>query len=367
MFNYARQPVFNVYLNGILIPVLDFELTTPSYYEASTFEMNISNKSLPPEITNDYMDYNQAFLLEIHSGFAENGSVDSNNLDVIFVGQVDQLEYDFAENIYFMTGRDLVSKFIDNKTTEKFQNQTSSQIAEIFAKRRGLQTNIVPTKTPVGFYYNNDHVQLNTEKTEWDILAYLAQRENYLVFVSGYTLNFVPIPTETQNVYTINYASPNIENGSPNFAAMRFKAQRNMTIAKDVIVEVRSWNQKQKKGFTVKVKATPTKKSYLSQKAQPIGDAQTYPLVVGGLTKEQALQYAQQKLQEISQHQLEIEIEMAADNILKQDSIIKIVGSNRIYDQVFYPSRVTRKASVSEGYRMTIEAKNHSPITQVVL
>lgn len=366
LFNYSRRPSFIVNINGIPVnSIIDLEWTNPSYYEAATFELNLAAGGLPFQITNDYMDFNQAFLVEIYGGLVEDGISNQEGFDLLFTGQIDQLEYDFKENTYFASGRDLAAKFIDNKTTEKFQNQTSSDIAIKFAKRRGLQTNVVATKTPVGYYYNIDHVQLETERTEWDILTYLAQKEQYLVYVSGQTLNFVPIPTEDQNIYPLIYAPPDPLNNSPVFTGMSFKAQRNLTIAKDVIVEVRSWNQKQKKGFTVKLKGQPNKKTYLSQKAQPIGDAQVYAFVVGGLTKEQALQYAQQKLNEISKHQLEIEVDMPADNILMQNSVIKVVGTNRVYDQSYYPSRVTRRVSFSEGYRMTIEAKNHSPITEV--
>ena len=369
MFNgyQARRPVVVLDINGISTPFIDIERSTPSYYEASTFEINLAQKACPDAMNNDFWDYSQAYLVEIYSGFASSNVVNKNDLSLVFTGQIDDLDIDLATGIIFASGRDLTAKFIDNKTTEKFQNQTFSQVAEILAKRRGLKTNIVPTTTPVGYYYSNDHVSLNVERTEWDILASLAQKEGYLVFVDGQTLNCVPIPKETENLYNVSYQQPASTNESPVFGGVYLKTHRTMTIAKDIIVEVRSWNQKQKKGFTIRLKGQPNKKTYLSQKAQPIGDAQVFTREVGGLTREQALQLAQQILEQESRFQLEIEIEMPGDDNIKQDTVLNLTGTGRVYDQVYYPSRVTRKHTLNGGYTMTVEAKNHTPISQVLL
>jgi phage protein D len=362
----SRQPICQVRINGILVNFIDLEISSPSYYEADTFELTLAQKDFPPEMNVNFWDNNQAFLVEVYAGFLSN-NIGNTTFELILTAQVDNLDIELEHGIYLLTGRDLTAKFIDNKTSEKFQNLTSSQVATLLAQRRGLTPNVTTTNTPVGYFYNNDHVQLAVEKTEWDILVYLAQQENFLVFVSGTTLNFVPIPTEQSTPYALTWIVPNALNGSPVSNVKRLKLQKSMTLAKDVIVEVRSWNQQQKKGFTVKAKAVPNKKTFISSKAQPIGDAQTYSFVVGGLTKEQAQQYAQQKLREITRFQRLIEVEAVGDNALKKDSIIKLTGTGSDFDQFYYPSRVTRKWNLDDGYEMTIEAKNSSPISTVIL
>jgi hypothetical protein len=79
-----------------------------------------------------------------------------------------------------------------------------------------------------GAYYKTDHVVLTQEQTEWDLLIYLAKQENFDLWVSGRVLNFQPSPLSTVPPYRI--ICPN--SGSP------------QTLARDVIVKVRTWNQK---------------------------------------------------------------------------------------------------------------------------
>jgi phage protein D len=362
----SRQPICQVRINGILVNFIDLEISSPSYYEADTFELTLAQKDFPPEMDVNFWDNNQAFLVEVYAGFLSN-TTGNSTFELMLTAQVDNLEIEIERGIYLLTGRDLTAKFIDNKTSEKFQNLTSSQVATLLANRRGLTPNVTATSTPVGYFYNNDHVQLAVEKTEWDILVYLAQKENFLVFVTGTTLNFVPVPTEQTTPYLLTWVAPNALNGSPFANVKSLKLQKSMTLAKDIIVEVRSWNQQEKKGFTVKVKGVPNQKTFISSKAQPIGDAQVNSFEIGGLTKEQALQYAQQKLRELSRFQRLIEAEAVGDNALKKDSIIKLTGTGTDYDQFYYPSRVTRKWNLEDGYEMTIEAKNSSPISTVIL
>jgi phage protein D len=367
--NQSRTPRFIAKINGISVPVISFEMSSPYYYESDTFELTISKKTFPKEMNNDFWSNNRAFLCEFYLGFPSDPlNYTENDLELMLLAQTDELEIDEIDGTYFLTGRDLSAKLIDNKTTDKFQNQTSSEVAAIFAKRRGLKANITKTTVPVGYYYGIDHVQLETEKTEWDILTYLAQKESFLAYVSGDTLYFNPLPTQQSDSIVFQYENNQEDQGEyKSFNGMSLKLTKDMTIAKDVIVKVRSWNQRQKQGYTVTAKALPDKKTYISSKAKPIGDAQVYSYVVGGLTQEQATKYVQEKLKQITVFQKKIEIRCPGINNLKKNNTITLEGSSAGFDQVYYPSKVTRRINLNEGYIMEIEAKNNSNITQVIL
>lgn len=364
----VRQPRAIIQINGIQAPFESFEITQPTYYEADTFELTLASSAFPDELDEDFWANNQAFLVNFYAGFPpypNNYSI--NDLDLLLTAQVDDLDIDDPSGEFFLSGRSLAAKFVDNKTTEKFQNHTSSQIAQILSKREGLKAVVTPTTTPVEIYYNIDHVLLSDERTEWDILTYLAQKEDYLLYVEGTTLYFMPKPKPTDDPYVVQYKKPTVLNGSPEFNGTLIKYHKPMAIARNLIVHVKTWNSKQKRAFTVTAKAVPNKRTYISSKAQPIGDAQTLSFTYGGLSKQQALEKAQQILRENTQHQRNIEVEMPADNLIKKNNIIKLQGAREDFNQIYYPSRVTRRMSMSEGYSMTIEAKNSDPTSTIVI
>src|SRR5258708_3913007 len=65
-------------------------------------------------------------------------------------GQVDEIEIDPVQNTIHVRGRDLTRVFIDTKTTQKWPNQTASQIATSLAKGHGLTPVVTATTTKVG-------------------------------------------------------------------------------------------------------------------------------------------------------------------------------------------------------------------------
>ena len=142
------------------------------------------------------------------------------------------------------------------------------------------------------------------------------------------------------------------------------KFRRNLTLAKDVIVKVRSWNVKQKQGFTKTAQATHNKNTVLAGAAQPIGEAQVYQYTFPNLTPEQALQRAQSLLQQISQHELRATVDMPGDNLVTTENIVQIAGTGSQFDTVYYPSSILRRWSLEEGYRMTLDVKNHATDSQ---
>lgn len=367
IFTQVRHPRGMVSINGIFAPWESFEIDNNNYYLADTFRVEIPVASLPLNLTAILIARQPAILVEIFAGFPFSTELfTSADLDSLILGQVDDLDYIPSEGKIVLTGRDLTAIFIDNKTTEKFQNLTSSQIAELLAKRRGLTPVVTPTAIKAGKYYEIDHARLTNQKSEWDLLTYLAHEENFDVFVKGKTLYFQPKPKPTDIPYVINYVPP-LLGGTPNSNITHITFSRNLTLAKDIIVKVHSWNQKQKKGFTKTATGTHNKNTVLAGAAQPIGEAQVIEQTYPNLTPEQALQKAQNLLKEYSQHEVKMHAEMPADNLLSTENIIQVVGTGTLFDQIYYPNSILRRMSVSEGYKMTIEAKNHSADSEIVI
>ena len=273
---------------------------------------------------------------------------------------MDNVEYDLAGRKLTLTGRDLSAPLIDTKTAEKFQNQKSYQVAQTLAARHGLIPKVQVTTQNVGNYYNIDNVLLTQEQTEWDLLIYLAEQEGFDCWVSGNTLYFQPSPVSTAIPYKLVWQEPPA--GTFNSNAIDIKLNRSETLARDVIVKVQSWNQKQQKSFVVTYHVSQAFKSQRSG-----GQSQTYSFVVPNLNRDQALRLAQAKAEEITRHERVLTASLPGDAQLTTRAMVQLVGTNTAWDQNYYPDTVTRTLSFEGGYRMELRAKNHSTQSTVVL
>lgn len=358
--NQVRKPRGVVTINGTPVPWESWEVDNNTHHTADKFRVELAINALPFNADAIYLTSQPAILVEILAGFPSSLEVfTTDGLTSLILGQVDHLDYEPSNGKIILSGRDLTSHFIDNKTTEKFQNLTSSQIASQLAQRRGLNPVVTSTPLRVGKYYEIDHARLTEEKSEWDLLTYLAQEENFNVFVKGNNLYFQSGPQSNGTPYVINY-NPGFFGAPDSSNTIHIQFSRDLTLAKDISVNVKSWNLKQKKGFIKTAKATHTKNAKISGAAKSIGGPKIYDLVVPNLTPEQTSKRAQTLLNEFSKHEMKVRIEMPADNVLTTQNIIQMVGTGTIFDQTYYPTSITRRMSVSEGYIMSIHAKNNS-------
>jgi phage protein D len=362
----ARQPRGLVKINGEVVPGwISWEVDNNTFYQADTFRCRFALSSMPPDKGAAWWASQKEIFVEVLSGFPVDPEwFDASELDSLIYGKVDDVTYDPVGRLIELRGRDLTSELIDAKTTEKFQNLTASQIAEQLAARHGLTPKVTATKTKVGTYYEIDHARLTDERSEWDLLTYLAHEEGFVVYLKGKALHFEPLPTESQNPYVLRWEPPVDDRGFPIFNGKSISFSRNLTVAKGVVVTVRSWNAKNNKSFTV---TYPTHKARGTAPGKASPPAQNYAFTKPGKTPEQALQWAQAKHREITQHEMRLAASMPADNVLKVTDIIRVEGTDSPFDQTYYPESINRAMSLSDGYTMMIAAKNVSPENQVSL
>lgn len=353
----VRQPRMLALINGQPAAGLkSIEVENNSFYQADTFRATLSLSAQPATNDLNWWSSQTAIDCEIFAGFPTDPvRYTKADLTSLILGQVDHMEFDLLRGEIHLTGRDWSAKFIDAQTTEKFQNQTASQIAQALAARHGMTAQVTATTTKAGLFYEIDHVRLTDRKTEWDLLTWLAQEEDMAVFVKGKTLYFQPRPQPTDDPYILQYQAGLNGPASANFMDVRL--ERALTLSNGVVVNVRTWNQKQKKGFTV---SYPKKVSSTKATKAP----QQYWYVKPNLDTQKALAFAQQKYHEIVAHEMKLRAEMPGDVLLTCQNIIKLGGTASAFDQVFYPSAIHRRMSWDEGFRMDIEAKNHSTESQ---
>lgn len=364
----GRQPRGQVKINGQIVPFIDAEVDNNNFYLADMFKVTLPTSSLPQGCTIDLLFSTPTLLVEVLIGIPANpDNINSIELTSLILGQVDDVTYDPTSCSVVLSGRDLTSLFIDNKTTESWPNNTSSEIATILCNRRGLTPNITQTHNKSGQYYNNNFRQMTKQLTEWDLLTYLARQEQFDVFVTKNTLNFIPLVNVNHPIYTIQYSQSLNGSTIPQTNVMDIKFSHNKTLARDVEVTVQSYNYSYGQSYKSTITATHTRTPGFAGNTQPTTLRQKYSFVFPNLTSQQCLNKAQQLALEISQHEMRVNATLVGDNLLTSKSMINVLGTGTILDQQYFPSQIIRRLSFDDGYTMEVEAKNHATESQTTI
>ncbi len=276
-------------------------------------------------------------------------SVDGLIFKSLVQGAVDHVDLDMGQRLVRVEGRDLTAALIETRTQETFANQTSSEIASTLAKRHNLDAQVAPTSTPVGRYYQSEHDRITLNQfsratTEWDLLTFLAQQEGFDVFVSGRTLFFQPasmsMPTTAVNPSHV----------------LNLRLERALTLAQDLEVTVKSWNSRQRDAFTQTART--------QGRGHVGGTPQRYVYVRPNLTSDQALQFAQQKLAELSRHERLVNITMPGELSITPRSFVSIEGTGTDFDRIYHVDAIERVLHVESGFIQHMRCKNANPASE---
>jgi hypothetical protein len=225
------------------------------------------------------------------------------------------------------------------------------------AKNHNLKSNVQQTEAQItGTYYEILNAQHMQTRSDWDLLVVLAQHEGFDLWVSNQTLNFMPALALTTDPYVLLWSDLGQGNRSSNMLDLKMK--RSETIARDVIVNVTSWNQAQGKAFKTTVRKSQANKTAKQSAVNP----QTYNFWPANLNQVQVNKFANAKMEEITRHERIVSATLPGDSLLVTRGLVKLVGTGTAWDQSYYPDTVHRSISFEHGYVMEVEAKNHSPL-----
>jgi len=355
----GRRPRGLVKVNGQVVQGwTQFDVTNTAYREASTFRVCFALSSLKAPYDEAWFASQTTMGIELFAGFPiDPQNYGSSELQSLILGNVDSVDYDPSGRTLELSGRDYTSLLIDAKTAEKWQNQTASDIATTLAERHGLTPVVTATTDKLGRFYQIDHVNTTAAQTEWDFLCWIAHQTQYVVYVKGNELHFEPSPDPAKAPrYPITW-HPATSSSSFKSNAKRLRFSRTLTVGKTITVTVRSWNQKQAKGFTATYPTNHAKGIRPGMATEP---AQVYSYVIGNLTQEQAIQRAQAIYNEIIKNEMRLTAEFPADNILDITHVIPVSGTGTSFDQTYFPETIKRSMSFEGGYTMGVTARNHS-------
>jgi len=372
----TQQPRGAVKLNGTaIVGWVRFSVDSNAFSYADTFSVQFVVRGLPATQGADWFstvggtssDAEPNMFVELFAGFPDDvDAYSASDLQSLIYGRADEINYDPEQGIIDVRGRDLTGLLIDTKTTEKWPNLTASQIATQIAQKHSLTPVVTATTTKAGKFYQIDYVNLTDERTEWDILCYLAQSENFRVYVKGQSLYFEPNPSDSgsdqASSWNIEWVPADTDAGpaASNVISPRFS--RALTVSRGIQVLVRSWNAKQGKAFSA---TYPTSKVASLKPGQSSASAQVYRLTRPNLSQEQATKLAQTYYEQLIKHEMRLTFDSPADNDLDMTRHIAVSGTGTAFDQVYYPESIRRSMSIDGGYSMSVSAKNSSPESQV--
>ncbi len=350
----VRQPRAILRINGQPIGGwVRWEVEQNDFTHPDTMHVSFALGGLPVGKGVDWFATQDNLDVEVFAGFpADPANYTAADLTSVLLARADELNVRAAQGVLELECRDLTSILTDVKTSEKFQGLTSSQVVEQMAARYGLIPKVTPTTTRVARYYQIEHVALQDDRPVWDLLTWLAKEEQFDCYVKGYELHFHPKVAPDANPYPLQVKIG--PQGQYTGAFLTFDLTRELTIAKDIAVTVRSWNKKSKKAHVVKAVRSKSGGKHV----------QEYSFTIPGLTPQQAQERANQLLAEISKHEMKLAWTAPADPGLTMGHTIHISGTGTAFDQAYYPDTIERSMSADEGFTMRVTAKNHSPGTE---
>jgi phage protein D len=345
MLTSSRSPLARIMANGCLVPgLIDVEVICNSHFSADRFSASFALNVTPLYgigFWSSEMDITIQVLF----------SLDAVSFVSLFTGSVDSVAINATNSLVHISGRDLSSRLIEARTEETFSNRTSSEIASLLAIRHGLTPNVAQTTTPVGRYYQDEHDRItlgafSRSTTEWDLLVFLALQEGFDISVTGNTLNFQPTSSAALAPYLITPGS-----------CIEMRLERCLTLARDIEVTVKSWNSRQRGAFAQTVTGSCRADTNTNARSSP----QQYIFVRPNLTADQALKFAQQKLNDLVMHERVVECVMPGDLLLTPMGQLVVIGTGTEFDQAYSIDVVERRLNLNDGFTQRLRAKCSSP------
>lgn len=347
----AIRPVRGiVVVNNQVVKFISFSVEQNGFSAADSFEIElpffIRDEQLGDKILANGPKFESVLLsldeipVQVYVGYPKNPlNYQISDLTKIMDGVMDTATWDFDNTgeIITLSGRNMVGEMIDTKIVDKYPNLTSSAIAYNIAKNHKLTPVITNTTTLAGTYYNqNSTMMSNTDTTsEWDLLLFLAQQENFIVRVKGKKLLFGPYSVVTEYetasplVYTWGYDIEKLE------------IERSPHGAKDIVVKVISFDKNNKN------RIIETAKSGSQSNREKYTETYTIP----GLTRDQAQKKAISIYTQLSRSQLIGQITCAGNVEMSIDRQIELHGVGSKLSQKYFLNKVTHKFTVDDnGY-----------------
>jgi prophage tail gpP-like protein len=265
-------------------------------------------------------------------------NVQSHGLEgVLLTGVIDTITVDFIRTNVQITGRDMSALLHDQKSSQKFLNQTGSNIVEQLAGQAGIGVQASGGGMMAGKMLQQDYVRLSDNISAASVIHKLAEFDGANWFVDNmgilhYGENLMA------GVYTINYKYPTAD--SPMVCdALELRVTKNIPASKGANVTVKSWHPKEKK----------------VNQGKSGGGSTMYNYHMPTLTQQQAQKHAESKSKEHSRHAITVTATCVGDPTINPAMGLALSGTG-LFDGTYEIDHIGHNFGMV-GHKMTITAK----------
>jgi phage protein D len=351
MSGTVNVPRFRVMLNGVaLAGVTKVSLTLASLFQVGKFSFE---KAFAPDDAYPASWWadtaNKTMRVEIDL------AVDGQTFVSVITGNVDSHRWDVLANTITAAGRDLAAAFIDTRTLGTYRNKTAGEIvAALAAGHAGLSAQVSDATAPLaGRKYDVDSDKsaggdFSDAQNEWDLICRLGSQLGIVPYMAGSVLMF-DTPPASPPVYPATFTR---DANGPVSSVQGMTLERDLTVARDVIVTVQSWNSRKKSTFSATYKVT-TKKASTDETLVPLH----YYRRVPNLTQAQCQTLAYQVALDISTHERMAVIKAPSLVLLTPETVVQVSGTGTDYDMTYYPRLISYEIDSAGGATTNIQAK----------
>jgi phage protein D len=336
----VRYPRCWLSVNGAMIPCIKAEVCRKSKRASDTFSATLSiTEATKYGITlQEWADWQPVDVsVVMSSAFGE------ADRQVMVTGKVDKPEIHWTEMHVSVSGRDKSASLTEKKRNQKFQNKKASEIVSEIAKDHGLTAVVTDTGDHAGKKYDADLTHLVLNRSDYEVISDLAEREGYRWFVDGTSLYFEPKETQS-DVFAVHYTPP-----TPDAYAtgniIELTTSRNMTAARPQKVTVKSWHHRDKKAYQAEADA------------DGVGDPVEYEHHHNLRSQDQVEKLAKSRLHNAKRHDCSVSIRMPGDLNLDVRQKLQLFGTGTIYDQTYDIDELRFVMGWGEAFTMHISSK----------
>lgn len=262
----------------------------------------------------------------------------------LLTGEADKIEIDWLERVVTLSGRDKSAKLGDKRRSEKFNNQSLSDIVGRIAADAGLNAVVSDGDAITGKSYDQDEAALILGATDFETLSTLADRHGYVWYVDGDDLHFEPREVGS-DVYLVRYRPPSLGQ----YAAanvVHLLTSRNLRAAKSVRVKVKSWHSRDNKCYVGEASSNGD------------GDGEVvYEHITPLLSQSQADAMASAKLRSITRHEMEVTVTAPGDLSIMAKKRLRLSGTGTIFDQDYDIDHIECSFEDHGGFTMRVKTR----------
>ena len=325
----GRAPRVRVLADGVeLGGVIDAQVASNSHFSADRFRVRLAAGAGVLEAVD---------LPGVR--FSVEAGLDGDWAPLV-LGEADSVVFDPVRRVVEVSGRDLAALLVDSAVDEVFANRTAGEVATELAGRHGLRAEVAATGTLVGRYYQNEHERMTLGRsarvtTEWDLLAFLAGREGFDLFVEGDVLRFGPrVAAEPVVMQPGDCVGVRLEHA--------------LGMARQIEVTVRSWDQAGAQAVVQVARGGGATGGKAGGRVWKQG------VVRPNLPADEAQRLAERVVSDLVRHERVVVLTMPGELGLSARSVVRLEGTDSAWDRDYAVSEVTRQVGVRQGFVQTV-------------